>query len=126
MSDSLNGTVTVIVPVSTISANGLLELPEPEPLEPEDPDPEEPVPEPELEPPPRLPAVALPALPPPPLPVEPEDPDALLLEALEFEPAETLSPGERLASETIVPLVGAYSLVSASAVWAFCTLAWAE
>jgi hypothetical protein len=75
----------------TISANGDVELPE--------------LDEEELEP-PRLPAV---------VPAEPAvaelDDDPLLdvddPDALEFEPEETESPGERLASDTIVPLIGA-------------------
>ena len=40
-----------------------------------------------------------------------------------FEPAETLSPGERLASDAIVPLIGAYSFVPSSAFCALFTLA---
>jgi hypothetical protein len=80
------------VPVLTICANG-----EVEPAEVEEDE--------ELEP-PRLPA----AVPAPP-PVEPLDddplPDVVDAEALEVDPADTESPGERFASETIVPLIGA-------------------
>jgi hypothetical protein len=112
MSDSLNATVIVRELVLTISANAELE-PLDEPLDDEDP----------LEP-PRLPAVALPpavalAL------LEDVPDDEPLPDAVDVEPADTVSPGERLASETIVPLVGAVSLVFASAVSAFRTLAWA-
>ncbi len=88
-SDSLSATVIVIVSVLTISANAELLLPE---LEDEE----------ELEP-PRLPAVVAPV---PLLPeLEPplEEPAAALLEL----PPDTWSPGWRLESETIVPLVGA-------------------
>jgi hypothetical protein len=106
MSDSLKATVIVIVLVLTISANGELELAE--------------VVE-ELEP-PRPPAV-VPAVP----AVDELDEDVLLdveaVEALAVDPAETESPGERLASDTIVPVIGAYSLVAASAVFAVLTLA---
>jgi hypothetical protein len=113
MSDSLKATVIVIVPVLTISANAELELPEVE----EDELPEAELPEleedevPEA---PRLPAV---------VPEEPlEAPDAEEpVEGLDVDPEETASPGERLASETIVPAVGAYSLVLASAVLALRT-----
>jgi hypothetical protein len=74
----------------------------------------------ELEP-PRLPAV----VPDPPEdelldeedPVDEELPDPL---------PDTASPGVRLESEAIVPLTGAYSLVSLSAVSALCTPACAE
>jgi hypothetical protein len=114
-SDSLKATVIVILPVLTISANGELELPEVEDVLPEAELPEldaEPVPEP-----PRLPAVV------PEEVLEEEPDDEELPEVLEVDPAETASPAERLASETIVPLVGAYSLVRASAVVALCTLA---
>jgi hypothetical protein len=92
MSDSLNATVICRLPVSTISANGELEL---DPLDDDDePDP------------PRLPAVA--ALPeaPRPLPVEELD-EELGLAAFVLDPADTESPGTRSASEAIVPLVGA-------------------
>lgn len=119
MSDSLSATVIDIEPVFTISANGELELLD------EDDD--------ELEP-PRLPADAEPpAAPPVPVPEEELDEELELLLALPVEPADTASPGERLASDTIVPLVGAYSLVLLRAVWALLTLtsalsteAWAE
>jgi hypothetical protein len=109
MSDSLKATVIVIVPVLTISANDELDEP---PDEDED----------ELDP-PRLPAVDVPPATPPPPPDEDELDDELLLAALEVDPADTESPGSRLASDAIVPLVGAYSLVSFSAVWALRTLA---
>ncbi len=102
--------------MSTISANGELEPPDEPPEPPPEDEDEDPLA------PPRLPAVALaPELPVPPLEELPED--EVLPDALEFDPAETVSPGERFASETIVPLAGAYSLVFASAVWAFWTLA---
>ena len=84
MSDSLNATVIVSELVLTISANPELEL-----LDEEDP--------------PRLPAVVAPLLP---LPDELEDDDELLDEPLD-PPADTVSPGERLDSDAIVPLVGA-------------------
>jgi hypothetical protein len=112
MSDSLNATVIVSVFVLTISAN-----PELEPLDEE------------LDP-PRLPAVAA-----PPVAAVPDDPDDddELDEALEEPPLDTVSPGVRLESDAIVPLVGAYSLVSLTAVSAVCTAAcalytaaWAE
>jgi hypothetical protein len=84
------------VPVLTISANGEPELPD---VEDELPAAELPADE-EPEP-PRLPAV---------VPGEPleEPPDEEPVEEFdEVAPAETVLPGERLASETIVPLVGA-------------------
>jgi hypothetical protein len=97
-----------MVLVLTISAKGEVELAEVDEDE-----------EPEL---PRLPAAV-----PVGLLVEELDDDPLFdvvdVEALEFDPADTLSPGERLATDTIVPLIGAYSLVAASAVWALLTLA---
>jgi hypothetical protein len=70
---------------------------------------------------PRLPAVVPAELP----VVEAEvaalpDPD---VEALEVDPDETASPGERLASDTIVPPIGAYSFVSANVVSALLTVA---
>jgi hypothetical protein len=107
-SDSLKATVIVIELVSTISAkpepleslDDELEPPrlpdELDPLEPVDPDPE---PDP-LEP-----------VEPDPEPLDPLDPDELELDELA---AETVSPGLVLCSETIVPLAGAYSRVSAS------------
>jgi hypothetical protein len=106
MSDSLNATVIVSVLVLTISAN-----PELEPLDEEDPEP------------PRLPAVAAPLAPLP----EPEleDVDELLEELSEEPPLDTASPGVRLDSDAIVPLVGAYSLVLLTAVSAVCMAAWA-
>jgi hypothetical protein len=81
------------VPVLTISANDELVLAEAED-------------DVELLEPPRLPAV---------VPDEPpvEDPDdvvalePLVPDVLPVEPADTLSPGERVASEEIVPLTGA-------------------
>jgi hypothetical protein len=93
MSDSLSATVIVIELVLTISANGELELLLPV------------VDDDELEP-PRLPAVVPLA---PPVAVLDEDPlpDALDVDALDVEPADTKSPWERLASVTIVPLIGA-------------------
>jgi hypothetical protein len=102
MSDSLKATVIVIVPVLTISAND--ELDEPPDDEADEPEP------------PRLPAVAMPPANPPPPPEEDELDDELLPEAVELDPADTESPGSKPASEAIVPLVGAYSLVSFSAV----------
>jgi hypothetical protein len=110
MSDSLNATVIVSELVLTISAN-----PELEPLEEED---EEEDPEP-----PRLPAVEAPPAPAP-LPEELDDEDELFEEPPEL-PADTESPGVKLESEAIVPLVGAYSLVLLTAISALCTAAWA-
>jgi hypothetical protein len=110
-SDSLKATVIVIVPVLTICANGELALPDDD--------------EDELEvlEPPRLPA-AVPEAPPPEDPDEDEVPlDVPDANALPLEPADTVSPGERLANDTIVPLIGAYSFMSLRAVCAFCTLA---
>ena len=102
MSDSLRETGSVIALESTISANAELD----EPLDPEDDE--------ELEE-PRLPAVPVPEPPvPPPLPPEPDE--ELELEALELDPAETVSPGRRLDNDAIVPLEGAYSLVLSSAI----------
>ncbi len=96
MSDSLKATVIVIEAVLTISMR-------PELLEDDD--------ELLLEP-PRLPAVEL--EPDPELPLEPElalelepDPDP--------EPAETVSPGDTLATLTTVPVAGAYRRVWFSA-----------
>jgi hypothetical protein len=112
MSDSLKATLIVIVPVLTISAKDEPELPDVE--DEELPEVELPALAPE---PPRLPAVA---------PVEPlddEPEEEVPPDELEVDPADTASPGERLASETIVPLIGAYSLVLARAVLAVCTLA---
>jgi hypothetical protein len=113
MSDSLNATVIVSESVLMISANPELEL-----LEDEDPEP------------PRLPAVADPV---PPLPELDDDDDDDELDELPDPPADTVSPGVRLESDAIVPLVGAYSLVLATAVSAACTAAcalytdaWAE
>jgi hypothetical protein len=93
-SDSLRATVIVIEPVLMISTNGEVELAEPVLDEDE-----------ELEP-PRLPA----AVPAEPLPVEAEDdplPELADPDPLDVDPAETESPGDRFASETIVPLIGA-------------------
>jgi protein TonB len=96
-------------PVSTIVANALL-----------DPPPDEDVDEPDE--PPRLPALVLapPPVPDPPPPAEPPalDDEPLPLVAAPEPPEDTGSPGDRLASETIVPLTGAYRLVLASACWA--------
>jgi hypothetical protein len=99
MSDSLNATVIIIVLVFTISANA--ELDELDELE--------------L---PRLPAVV-------PVPALEEEPAGeLVLElADDVEPPETESPGWRLDSDTIVPLIGAYSFVALSAAVALFTLA---
>jgi hypothetical protein len=101
MSDSLNATVIVSESVLTISAK-------PEPLEDDDPEP------------PRLPAVAAPL---PPLPELDDEEDDDELDELPDPPADTVSPGVRLESDAIVPLVGAYSLVLATAVSAVCTAA---
>ena len=92
MSDSLNATVIVSEFVLTISAN-----PELEPLEEDDPEP------------PRLPAVAVPPDPEPLPEPDPDDDDddELPEELLEEPPPDTVSPGVRLESEAIVPLVGA-------------------
>lgn len=111
MSDSLNATVIVIVPVLTISANAELV-----PLDAADEPPDAADAPLELPAPPRLPELELPV----PLlaGLEPEVPAPVL-------PADTESPGERLASDTSVPLVGADSEVSESAVSAFCTANWA-
>ena len=87
----------------TISANAE--------LEPDDDEPE----------PPRLPAVALPPATPEPLEDEPDEDEPV--EAFVVEPPDTVSPGEALESDTIVPLVGAYSFVLASAICALWTLA---
>lgn len=99
----------------TISANPELELVDEE-LEPELDVELDPVPDP-----PSPPAVAEPppAVEPEPLELE----DVPLVAAVEVEPADTESPDERLASETIVPLAGASSRVWARAVWALCTAA---
>jgi hypothetical protein len=96
MSDSLNATVIVSVFVLMIVANAELELELPDP--------------PDEDPLNRL--LRLPALPEPePEPDEPlEDEEPPL-----FDPADTDSPGVRLESVAIVPLTGAYSLVSFSA-----------
>jgi hypothetical protein len=98
--------------VLTISANGELALPDDED--------EVEVPE------PRLPADD------PEAPAA-EDPDAdevsldvPVVEAFPVDPADTVSPGERPASDAIVPLIGAYRFVSLSAVCALSTLACAE
>lgn len=98
MSDSLKATVIVSLRALTISAK----------FEDEDEDDE----------PPRLPAV---------VPAEAVEPDEEELPELddEVEPEDTESPGERLSSETIVPLVGACSHVCASEIFAFATLSFA-
>ena len=107
-SDSLSATVMVMWPVSTISAKPVL-------VDAEEDD--------ELPVPPRLPAEVDPdPLDAPPLveePVEDEAADAAPDPLL----ADTGSPGLRLASETIVPALGATSRVSANAVWALRRLA---
>jgi hypothetical protein len=97
MSDSLKATGIDIVLVLTISANGELELVEVEPPEVEEED--------EVEP-PRVPAVVPPV---PPVVEAEDDPllDVLEVDALPVDPAETELPGERLASDTIVPVIGA-------------------
>jgi hypothetical protein len=104
MSDSLNATVIVIELVLTISAKPEL-LEEEEELELLDPEPVE------------LDAPELPVVDDPePLDPEPLEPDELA----ELDPLEPVirSPGLVVSSETIVPLSGAYSRVSSSAVWA--------
>jgi hypothetical protein len=101
-SDSLNATVMVNLCALTISAKLELEL---ELLD------DDPVV-------PRLPAVV--AL--EPLDVVPLLEEPLLVE-LELDPDDTESPGDRLSSDTIVPLTGARSLVCLRAVFALCTLA---
>ena len=105
MSDSLKATFIAIELVLTISAKAELELPEDEEDE-------------ELEP-PRLPAAVAPAEEPDEVPL----PDVVDGDAAEVEPADTALPADRLESDTIVPLIGAYSLVLVSAVWALLTLA---
>ena len=113
MSDSLNATVMVSVFVLTISANAEAD-PDPEFEEPDEPD--------EPEPPPRLPAVV-----PVPLPEELlEDVDPFDEDELPAPPPETASPGDRLDSDAIVPLTGAYSLVLFTPTSALCTPACAE
>lgn len=103
MSDSLKATVIDIVLVSTISANGVLEeLPPGLPPElPADDEPEPPRPPVAPVPPPALPLDAE-----PPLALEPPL-DAVFVAAPPLAPADTVSPGDRLASETIMPLAGA-------------------
>ena len=107
-SDSLKATVILIVPVLTICANAELE-------------PEEDEEDVEVLAPPRPPVLAAEE---PPL-EDPEEEAPLLADVVAFvlEPAETPSPGVRLASEAIVPLIGAYSFVPLSAVWALFTFA---
>jgi hypothetical protein len=94
-SDSLSDTVIVIELVLTISANDEVELGDVE--------------EDEVLDPPRLPAVVPPVPPVPPVEEVEDDPvlDVVDAEALEVDPADTESPGERDASDTIVPLMGA-------------------
>jgi hypothetical protein len=97
MSDSLNATVIDIELVLTISAKGELEPVDVDPPELEEDD------EPE---PPRPPAVVVPV---PPV-VEPEEElalEVLEVDTLPVDPADTALPGERLASDTTVPLIGA-------------------
>jgi hypothetical protein len=90
MSDSLKATVIVRCLELTISAKSevVVEL---EPDEPDEPD--------ELEA-PRLPAVVL-------EPVDDEPEEELPDDPLELEPDETASPGDRLSSDTTVPVAGA-------------------
>jgi hypothetical protein len=112
-SDSLKATVIVNVLELTISANGELVLVDDDPDEVE-----------LLEP--RLPAEVPEGAPvdepdDAEVPVEPVD--VADPEAFPVLPADTLSPGERLATDAIVPLIGAYSFVSLSAVCALSTLA---
>jgi hypothetical protein len=104
----------VRLPVSTICANDVLD----------------PLPELELDEladdPPRLPTVADPAPPDAddvPDPDPDPDPELELDDAVPELPADTESPGESPARETIVPLTGAYRLVLVSACWAVCRLA---
>lgn len=67
---------------------------------------------------PRLPAVLMEE------PVDEPDVDPVdAPDVLPVDPAEMLSPEDRLATDATVPLVGAYSLVLLSAVWAVLTLA---
>jgi hypothetical protein len=99
MSDSLNATVIVIVPASTISANAELEVDEDDELA-------------------RLPAVV-------PVPPDAELDEDTLAATLDVVPADIESPGNEPDSDTIVPLLGAYSLVSASASFALRTFAFA-
>src|ERR1700733_12954923 len=115
MSDSLKATVMVSELVLTISANGLVELDDPvEPVEPLDP--------------PRLPAADVALAP------EPEPEPELALELDDAPPPAVIgSPGDRSATEAMVPAAEAWSLVSSSASWAFCNVAsalstdaWAE
>jgi hypothetical protein len=96
----------VIVLALTISANG---VPAEELVS---------VVEPELPRPPAVVALGAPAA--PVLPDVLAEP-LLVPETLVVEPADTPSPCERPAVETMVPLIGAYSLVSASAVLALST-----
>ena len=102
-SDSLNATVIVNLCVLTISAKFALAL-----LDDDDDDPVVP----------RLPAVVAPD----PLAVAPLPEEPLLVE-LELDPEDTESPGDKLSSDTIVPLTGARNLVCLRAVFALCTLA---
>jgi hypothetical protein len=102
MSDSLNATVIMSRLVLTISAKP--ELDEEELDEEDDP--------------PRLPEL----VPDVDEPEEPED-DVPLDEFDDDEPEDTESPGERLSSETMIPLVGARRRVAASEIWALRTLA---
>jgi hypothetical protein len=106
MSDSLNETFMLIVPVLTISAK--------DELEDEDADEAEELP-------PKLPAVVLPPPPEPELPVDDEPPAA----PLPPDPAVTESLGIRLDSDTTVPVAGAWSWVLARALSAFWRLTWA-
>jgi hypothetical protein len=102
MSDSLNATVIVSWWALTISVKFVLDEEE---LDEEDE-------------PPRLPELV-------PDEDEPEEPDddVPVEEVDDDDPDDTASPGERLSSETIVPLVGARRRVAASEIWALRTLA---
>jgi hypothetical protein len=99
MSDSLNATVIVIVPASTISANAEDEVDEDDEL-------------------PRLPVVV-------PVPPDAELDEDPLAATLDVVPADIESLGNAPDSDTIVPPLGAYSLVSASASFALRTFAFA-
>jgi hypothetical protein len=124
MSDSLSETLIVICEALMISMKPLVELapPLPAPVEDEAP----------------LAAASAAAAPPdaaPPDEAPPAEapPDEELAALVPLLPADTESPGEMLASETTVPLIGAYSLVSArvclalaTAASALSTAAWSE
>jgi hypothetical protein len=109
MSDSLSATVIDIVLLFTISANG------------DAPDVDEEDEEPELPRPPAVVPAVVPVVDVAELPLF----DAEDVEAVPVEPDDTLPPAVMPASDTTVPLIGAYSFVPASAVLALSTLAWA-